>query len=170
MTINVGTNSYVTLAEADAYFGERLNVVNWTDATDDIKERALIMATRFIDSKWEWVGTAVSSSQDLGWPRTGVTYYDETLGSVITIPDDETPLKVKIAVYEQALHLLNNEDVLSGTGRVFENISIGPISLTDRNSTSKVSKTASMIINLLKPLAYANSRVSSMAGSLWRAW
>ncbi len=39
-------NSYVTLAETDTYFEGRLDVTSWTGAaTDDIKNRAIVMAT-----------------------------------------------------------------------------------------------------------------------------
>ena len=38
-------NSYVTLAEADAYFETVPSSTNWDDKTDDQKNRALISAT-----------------------------------------------------------------------------------------------------------------------------
>ncbi len=42
-------NSYVTLAEANAYFETTPDDSTWTDKTDDQKNRALISANRFID-------------------------------------------------------------------------------------------------------------------------
>ena len=43
-------NSYVTLAEANTYFETVPDSSTWTNKTDDQKNRALIAATRWIDS------------------------------------------------------------------------------------------------------------------------
>ena len=43
-------NSYVTLDEADAYFETVPDSATWDDKTDDARRRALISATRWIDS------------------------------------------------------------------------------------------------------------------------
>lgn len=167
MALTVGTNSYVTVAEADAYFGDRLNADSWTSASAAIKSQALVTATRFIDER-SWIGQAVSSSQKLGWPRNGAVYLDPRLGRRITIPNTQVPDTVKQAVYEQALHMLKNEDVLAGNGRSYESITVGPISLVDANSKAKVSRTASTVASLIAPL----TRVAGVAGgnTWWRAW
>ena len=43
-------NSYVTLTEANSYFETVPDSSTWTNKTDDQKNRALISATRWIDS------------------------------------------------------------------------------------------------------------------------
>ena len=43
-------NSYVTLAEANTYFETVPDSTTWDNKTDDQKKRALISATRWIDS------------------------------------------------------------------------------------------------------------------------
>ena len=43
-------NSYVTLAEANTYFETVPDSSTWDNKTDDQKNRALISATRWIDS------------------------------------------------------------------------------------------------------------------------
>jgi hypothetical protein len=43
-------NSYVTLAEANAYFEDRSDVSDWTSLTDDQKEAVLKLATKHIDT------------------------------------------------------------------------------------------------------------------------
>ena len=43
-------NSYVTLAEANAYFETVPSSTQWDNKQDDKKNRALIAATRWIDS------------------------------------------------------------------------------------------------------------------------
>src|SRR5210317_143211 len=109
MALVLNTNSYVTIAEADAYFETRIDSAEWESSTDDIKEQALVTATQLIDDR-HWIGLAVSPSQALAWPRKEAIYYDPRMGQDITIAENEVPTKVKIAVYEQALHLLQNED------------------------------------------------------------
>lgn len=44
------SNSYVTLEEANAYFGERLRADAWTSASDGDKEKALLTACRHIEA------------------------------------------------------------------------------------------------------------------------
>ena len=66
------SNSYATLAEAQAYFDERLNVDSWTAASTDTQNRSLIQATRIIDASYEWQGERASSTQALDWPRDSV--------------------------------------------------------------------------------------------------
>jgi hypothetical protein len=61
-------NSFVTLAEANAYIDGRLNASSWTDASTDTKNRALVEATRDI-SDLTYVGTRVDLTQALAWPR-----------------------------------------------------------------------------------------------------
>ena len=165
MALVVGTNSYVTVAEADAYFLTRYNTDNWRDLENKDKEKLLITATEHVDRIHQWVGSAVSSSQSLAWPRTNATYYDKRLGLTVSLGDAEIPNRIKNAVYEQAMHLLNNPSILSQSNITFESISVGPISISDSNSKSKVSKYAVGIYN-------DTSDLSTSGGShtWWRAW
>lgn len=99
------SNSFVTLAEAQAYMDGRLNESAWESATADSQNRALVEATRDI-SVLTWKGTRASSTQALSWPRwfvlnpdlpwAGVTYYASTV-----IPD-----RVKNATCELALQYI----------------------------------------------------------------
>ena len=47
---DANANSYVTLAEANTYFETVPSSTQWDNKTDDKKNRALISATRWIDS------------------------------------------------------------------------------------------------------------------------
>jgi len=133
MALVLNTNSYVLIADADTYFETRIDSANWVDAEDEIKEQALVTATAMIDDN-SWIGSAVSSSQALAWPRNNAMYTDNRLGMVITFAITEVPSRVKVAVYEQALHLVNNEDLLTGATQTFESISVGSISISDSNN------------------------------------
>jgi len=102
-------NSYVSLAEAEAYFDDRINSTangNWdTDSagvarTDAAKSAALVTATRRIDEE-QFLGLKTSSGQALKWPRTDVYDEDGNAFNSATIP-----AIVKQATYLTALELL----------------------------------------------------------------
>lgn len=167
MALVLNTNSYVSIADADTYFETRIDSANWVDAEDEIKEQALVTATALIDDN-AWIGSAVSSSQALAWPRKNAIYNDDRLGLQVTIAEDELPSRVKTAVYEQALHLVNNEDVLMGQTQTFESISVGSISISDSNGdTTRTPIKPSTALKPIRPLIRKGS--TGMGGSWWRA-
>jgi len=167
MALVLNTNSYVTVVEASSYFATRMDADEWSTATDEQKDQALVTGTQLIDER-HWIGSAVSSSQALAWPRKNAIYYDPKLGQQISIADTEVPSQVKIAVYEQALHLLQNEDLLAQKTQTFESISIGSISLSDTNNdVTKTSITPSIVLRPLKPLIRRDG--IGIGGSWWRA-
>lgn len=102
-------NSYVTLAEAETYFADRVGASdngNWNkDAsgnsrTDAQKSTALVTATRRIDEE-RFFGTKTTGGQALKWPRTEVIDEDGEEYSSASIPR-----LVKEATYLTALELL----------------------------------------------------------------
>ena len=102
-------NSYVSLADAEAYFANRLNSsVNgdWTNdsagvaRTDDVKKAALITATYRLDEE-AFFGSKSDSAQALKWPRLGVLDEDGN-----EFDGDTIPARVKQATYITALELL----------------------------------------------------------------
>jgi hypothetical protein len=167
MALVLNTNSYVTIAQADSYFETRIDSSEWESSDDETKEQALVTATQLIDER-HWIGAAVSSSQALAWPRKNAIYYDPRLGQQITIANNEVPSQVKIAVYEQALHLVQNEDLIAQKIQTFESISVGSISLSDSNNdVTKTSITPSIILRPLRPLIRRDG--IGMGGTWWRA-
>jgi len=167
MALVLNTNSYVTVTEAESYFETRIDDEKWSSASDSLKDDALVTATQIIDNN-PWIGSAVSSSQALAWPRKNAMYYDPRLGFDVTFTTTEIPYLVKIAVYEQALHLLNNEDLLAQTTQTYESISIGSISLSDSNNdVTRISITPSFVLKPLKPLIRRGSQ--GTGSGWWRA-
>ena len=67
-TITVGTNSYISEADAATYWADRGNS-DWADAEADAKRTALIKATDYIDRNFKFRGVKATSSQRLAWPR-----------------------------------------------------------------------------------------------------
>nr|BDD45291.1 hypothetical protein 13 [bacterium] len=95
-------NSYVSEAEADAYFTARNNTT-WASKTQAEKEAALIYATVYLDGHYYWVGHIANESQSLGWARTWA--YDSEGRE---IPSNIVPQRVKDACCELALYALSN--------------------------------------------------------------
>lgn len=95
----VGTNTYVTLATADAHFAARLHADTWDAASDDTKERALLMAALLLDRHILWLGTKADPEQAMEWPRVGVDW----------LPAVQVPQAVMVAQMELALLLLTQD-------------------------------------------------------------
>lgn len=157
MALTKGVNSYVTVAEADAYFEDRLDAAAWTSAKSSEKSKALVTATSYLDSL-EWTGVAVSHAQSLAFPRAG-GYFDPRLGANVSF-DANTPSRVIKATYELAYHFLNNDGLLDDTGGV-TSLQIASISLTDIKATSKM---PSVVSRLIKPLL-----LNKGSNTWWRA-
>jgi hypothetical protein len=110
-------NSYVTVADADAYLNARLNAGAWTDATADNRARALIEAQRSL-TPLPWAGSRATDEQALAWPRLyvanpdaprplDITGRENILRAYIVYYDDDVvPQRVKDAQCELALEFL----------------------------------------------------------------
>jgi len=145
MSLIVGVNSYVSVADADAYFAERLHSSRWENASPAEKEKALIMATRSLDAAFNFFGVVADESQKLAWPRAYV--YDPEGRE---IPSDKIPEIIAFATCEQALYLLGTDptslpDLLI---KGFSRTTLGKMSVeTDRMNV------AAMIAKFAKSLA-----------------
>ena len=70
---DASANSYCSRTVADIYHENRLHADTWDDADADIKDAALLMATRVIDQQFVWEGVRSNpGSQRLEWPRNGL--------------------------------------------------------------------------------------------------
>lgn len=96
------SNSYITLADANTYFDARLHVTTWTSATDDDKNRALVMACRRINQE-TFYGDRETTTQRLPFPRVNLGYLD---GIYL---DSTIPEILKEAQCELAIHLLGTD-------------------------------------------------------------
>jgi hypothetical protein len=157
MALTKGTNSYVTVDEANTYFADRIDVAAWTAATDTQKAQALVTATKIFNDM-SWNGVAVSESQPLAFPRIGF-YFDPRVGSNIRL-QDTLPTRILEATFELAYHLLNNDGILDDTGRTI-GLNVGSISMSKILPPSTVPSTVRRII---KPLLQNGG-----ASSWWRA-
>ncbi len=158
MALVKGTNSNVTVAEADSYFGDRIDVAAWDSASATQKAQSLVTATLLLDSL-NWTGVAVSDSQSLAFPRTG-SYFDPKLGVTVELSNNIVTNRISTATFELAYHLLNNDGLLDETGDV-KNLTLGKIDLTNIRRPSQL---PSIVRNLIRPLL-----VNTGSNAWWRA-
>ena len=100
-------NSYVTLAEANTYFETVPDSTTWDNKPDDQKNRALISATRWIDSL-NFYGDRCDEDQALKWPRNNYEIDNVELACTAI------PNSIKYAQYELARALANDTDAMTG--------------------------------------------------------
>jgi hypothetical protein len=158
MALSKGTNSYATVAEADTYFADRLDVAAWTSADAATKAQALVTAASVLNDQ-SWAGTAIGESQPLAFPRSAY-YFDPRLGTNITLSETEVPSRIITANIELAHHMLLNDGLLDDTG-VVNDLKVGSVALTTIIPPSLI---PANVRRLIKPLL-----VNAGANSWWRA-
>ena len=124
-------NSYVTLTEANSYFEPAPESSTWTNKTDDQKNRALIAATRWIDTL-VYYGDRCDNGQALKFPRNNYKVDDVEL-TCTTIPNN-----IKYAQYELARALANDTDAITGntgTDGNIEEVKLGDIQVKYNTSS-----------------------------------
>ena len=145
------SNCYVTQAEANAYFVDRMHSSDWEDFEDP--DPVLITSSQMLDWYMNWKGTKTSADQFMGWPREDAIRKDGT-----EIEDDVIPNEVKIAVYELAISSLEadrlGDNPLAGieqlkVGSLAIKASIGGVDSTVKNAVpEKVRKILSDLYTL----------------------
>lgn len=148
-------NSFVTLAEAEAYMAERLNVTAWT-GSDDTKSQALITASYRVNQE-QFEGYQTTTSQNLKWPREGATDDDGEEYDPDTIPNI-----IKWATYEEALALLNrgNQDLLHNTGlEEYKRVKVGELEI-ERNMSYVAGQLGENVKRILRPVLATASNSS----------
>jgi len=165
MALTLFENSY--LESADNYLADN---PSWEAASSDQQEQALVDATRILDQN-EWIGTAVTSSQSLSWPRAKLSFYDPMLSLHVTCEQGELPLRLQKAVSYLALHLVKYPSAIGGYEATYDSISIGPISLTNsdagRSSSPQVPLVPTEVRQLIAPLVFSQGTIAQ--GSWWRS-
>ncbi len=168
LTVEDGTgktdaDSYLSVADTDTYHTNHSASADWSGATESAKEQALRLATQYLDVRFVdyWQGWRTNQTQSLAWPRTGVIDSDE-----FVIENDEMPVRLKNAVAELALRVIQGDTLLAdidepGDNKV-EDIQVGPIKINAeflgcRSQTKKYP----LIEGLIRPL-------TKMKGSLER--
>lgn len=140
-TIVAGANSYVDLAEANAYYTQHLYPNGWATATDAQKQASLVMATRMLNRSVVWKGAPINHYQPLQWPRQGVIihymldlsanpilgYENTTYPSYIIVEPNIVPQAVKDAVCEYARYLLASDRDVDKDQAYIKSEQVGPM-------------------------------------------
>ena len=116
-------NSYVTEAEAAAYFADRGHGEVWEDVENPAA--FLISATNQIDWFMNFRGSKVSSSQPLEWPRIDV--FDES--GLEYISSTEIPVRVKQAVFELALASIDSDRMADSDMAGLQEVKVGSLKI-----------------------------------------
>ena len=120
---DANANSYVTLTEANTYFETVPASSTWTNKTDDQKNRALISATRWIDS-FVYYGDRCDDGQALKFPRSNYQV------DGVELACSTIPVNIKYAQYELARALANDSEAMTGnvgTDGNIEEVKLGDI-------------------------------------------
>ena len=131
------------------------------------KEKALVWATTLLDSVMIWNGTQRTTTQRLGWPRSGVV---DPAGN--SYDYDTIPELLEIGTAELALVLLErNKFALPGIlGQGLKEAKLGPMTVKV-DSTQQEDVIPQNILAILSPLGHLEPEadVGSRVMALWRA-
>lgn len=151
ITATVGdasSNAYLTLAAAELYMETRAPSTAWDGASDDEKNRALIMATRRVDML-RFEGDKVTSAQALKWPR--LSAFDDNLDEYAS---DAIPQIVQDATCELAYRILadSDTDTLADSGlEGFKRAKVGPLDV-EVDKSRRASALPDAVARMLRPV------------------
>lgn len=108
-TGKTNADSYISVADADTYNTAHNADTVWDAATTAAKEKALRLATQYLDNNYNgrWFGSRSNDDQALAWPRSGVEDIDG-----YAIENDEMPQKLKDACVEAAVRSANGTSLM----------------------------------------------------------
>lgn len=139
-------NSYANAADADAYHDGHLYATSWTSATSANKEKALVFATRVIDSQYRFHGYRATTTQALQWPRTNCPDSDTAPDSTGTayFSSDQIPTRLLNATCEMARALLSTDRTGAPIGEGIDTIQTSASSSNHDGTTSSSVSNSSM--------------------------
>lgn len=137
------SNSFATVAEANAYHNARLHNETWFDANTDTKERSLKWATRILDDM-KWKGSKTASTQALEWPRAAVLNLNGD-----ELDDATIPTFLINAVSEYAFELIKMDREVDSDTKGISQVMAGEVSVKF-DKTDRPSKTPTSIYRIIK--------------------
>ena len=150
--------SYISVSDADSYVSKWHGTLSaWDDLDEAAKERALRMATRFIDAH-SFKGYRSNEDQALDWPRIVPDWIDGQW-----IDSDEVPQAVKSATVEAAVRDAQGETLFpdhDGSTVKAESQKIGPMSKSfEYQGAKRQQKVFEVIQRLLEPYVVRSDKV-----------
>jgi len=157
MALTVGTDSYVSLDNADAYatahFTGTLSAT-WSGADDTTKEAALREATQYLDGKFDWIGSHPGGvSQVLGWPRNNAV--DHEGRHVTGIPQRVADATVELAGLAISGRLVPASD----RGGEIKRAKVGPLEV-EYSDQAPVTRSFRFVRQILKGLTRSRNRLT----------
>lgn len=149
MTVTVGTDVYLSVADADTYWSARNNS-DWSAATTAEKEKALLEATQYIDGAFSFIGSQILDNV-LAWPRHSVQITKGNFAGK-TYDYQTIPPQIKTACAELALEALTTRLVESkdrGGAVKREKVDTIEIEYMDFAPTGKVYSFVSLLLSPL---------------------
>ena len=137
------SDSFATIAEANAYHNARLHNETWFDANTDTKKRALKWATRILDDM-KWKGSKTASTQALEWPRAAVLNLNGD-----ELDDATIPTFLINAVSEYAFELIKMDREVDSDTKGISQVMAGEVSVKF-DKTDRPSKTPTSIYRIIK--------------------
>lgn len=151
-------NSYLTRAEAAAYFARRLRTSAWVGASDPEKDLALMTATARLDQE-DFLGVKATREQALKWPR-----YDTCDRDGYWYDSDSVPRPVQDAACELALYLLETDGLRQSGLSNFAHIKLGPLDITPKQPQSSGALPAQVVRLLDHLLTSAPGMIRMLRG------
>lgn len=144
--------SYISVADADAYFLDRGNAA-WAALSNDAKEQALRKGADYLLAVYDqrWKGQRVTFEQAMSWPR-----YDVVVNQYV-IPSNVIPVALKRANAELALRASTAELLADVGGQVLSE-TVGPISVTYAEGARQNTKFA-LVENMLASLMQGGRQI-----------
>lgn len=145
-------DSYISVDDADTYFGAHVTTAVWDAATVASKEKGLKMATRLLDQRYDWAGEKVSDSQSLRWPRSNA--FDKDGDAFET---NELPLELTQATAEFAQYLLTSDTTKETDGRGLTSTTVDTISVVF-DKADKPDVLPDIVVEMLRGLGVVHRR------------
>lgn len=149
MAIVEGTDTYLSVSDADTYWSNRNNA-DWAAASTAAKEAALREATQYVDGAFSFIGDQIPTNV-LAWPRYNA-FVSQGNFAGIHFDSATIPPQVKNAVAELALEALTARLAPSqarGGAIKREKVDVIEVEYMDFAPSGKVYSFAAMI---LKPV------------------
>lgn len=179
------SNSYATLAEAESYIDTLVPSTlqdTWLDAGEEDQARALIMATRLLDSSYDWFGEVVSLDQALLWPRRGVlrpgvsempvgggaiNMWQTPFG--VLLPEDAIAPQIRDATVELARQLLSADRTADSDVQTqgITSLRAGSVALTFKEGVS-AKPIPDLVATMVSGLGIQRGRSGSATVSIYR--
>jgi hypothetical protein len=139
-------NSYATAADGDAYHDAHLYANTWVTQTLANKEKALVFATRVIDSNYRFHGFRTTTTQALQWPRSSCPDPDNAPDAtgVAVFDPAQIPTALINATCEMARALLAVDRTGAPPGEGLDTSQVSASSSNNDGTTSSSASNSSM--------------------------